>query len=198
MSVPRSTPNHTLLKCMCPCKTSNWIRLPYISPGIISTVHGIGSNVTLSHGLLISNRPSYVGSKVVQNYPHVNLKQGPLTLSTNANARILKIHGLMTFVCKHALTLYSENQKSSNAQPLKSWLYWTPHVCMFYRSTVLKYSDEALRLAQRLLGCISESLGEETTYVQEALGEPSQNILMNYYCPCPQPELALGLMVSPS
>ena len=67
------------------------------------------------------------------------------------------------------------------------------YVSMFCRSTILKYSDETMKLAQRLLGCISESLGEETSYVQESLGEPSQNIVMNYYCPCPQPELALAL-----
>lgn len=69
---------------------------------------------------------------------------------------------------------------------------------MFCRSTVLKYSEEIEKLAQRLLGCISESLGEETKYVPEVLGELSQNVVMNYYSPCPQPELALGIMVSPN
>jgi hypothetical protein len=32
------------------------------------------------------------------NYPHVNLKLGPMTLLINENTRILKSHGLIAFV----------------------------------------------------------------------------------------------------
>jgi isopenicillin N synthase-like dioxygenase len=48
-------------------------------------------------------------------------------------------------------------------------------------------------LAQRLLSLISESLGLKPTYIQEVIGEPYQNISLNFYPPCPQPDLTLGL-----
>ncbi|KAH6559576.1 hypothetical protein KP509_1Z003300 [Ceratopteris richardii] len=48
-------------------------------------------------------------------------------------------------------------------------------------------------LAQRLLSLISESLGLKPSYIQNAIGEPYQNISLNYYPPCPEPELTLGL-----
>ena len=48
-------------------------------------------------------------------------------------------------------------------------------------------------LAKRLLSLISESLGLKSSYIQEAIGEPYQNISLNFYPPCPEPELTLGL-----
>lgn len=48
-------------------------------------------------------------------------------------------------------------------------------------------------LAQRLLELISESLGLRSSYIIDAIGEPYQNVSLNYYPPCPQPELTLGL-----
>lgn len=58
-----------------------------------------------------------------------------------------------------------------------------------------EFSDETCKLAQRLLGFISESLGLQTQYLVDAIGEPAQNIVINYYPPCPQPHLTLGLQV---
>lgn len=63
------------------------------------------------------------------------------------------------------------------------------------RSTIEEYSDENCKLAQRILSCISESLGLPPQFLVEAVGEPSQNIVINYYPPCPQPDLTLGLQV---
>ncbi|KAK3003652.1 hypothetical protein RJ639_018694 [Escallonia herrerae] len=48
-------------------------------------------------------------------------------------------------------------------------------------------------LAQKLLGLISESLGLPSSCIVEAGGEFYQNISINYYPPCPQPDLTLGL-----
>ena len=41
---------------------------------------------------------------VVQNYPHMNLKWKPVTLSTSEDSRILKSHGLRLSL-EHALNL---------------------------------------------------------------------------------------------
>ncbi|MCO5608753.1 hypothetical protein L7F22_062968 [Adiantum nelumboides] len=59
--------------------------------------------------------------------------------------------------------------------------------------TIKGYSEHMKLLAQRLLSLISESLGLKPSYIQNAIGEPYQNISLNYYPPCPQPELTLGL-----
>ncbi|KAI5083376.1 hypothetical protein GOP47_0003119 [Adiantum capillus-veneris] len=62
-----------------------------------------------------------------------------------------------------------------------------------YRQTIKEYSEHMKLLAQRLLSLISESLGLKPSYIQDAIGELYQNISLNYYPPCPQPELTLGL-----
>ncbi|GAB4848221.1 hypothetical protein Ancab_002888 [Ancistrocladus abbreviatus] len=48
-------------------------------------------------------------------------------------------------------------------------------------------------LAQKLLALISESLGAQSSCIEETVGEIYQNITVSYYPPCPQPELTLGL-----
>jgi hypothetical protein len=60
---------------------------------------------------------------------------------------------------------------------------------------VEEYSHETNKLARRLLRLISESLGLEPSVIEDAIGDPSQNITINYYPPCPQPHLTLGLQV---
>ncbi|KAL2650244.1 hypothetical protein R1flu_018372 [Riccia fluitans] len=62
-----------------------------------------------------------------------------------------------------------------------------------FRETVLEYSEQMKLLAEMILGLISESLGLPPSHLREGLGEPSQNVSVNYYPPCPQPELTLGL-----
>ncbi|KAG6541642.1 hypothetical protein Mapa_016907 [Marchantia paleacea] len=62
-----------------------------------------------------------------------------------------------------------------------------------FRESVVQYSDQMKWLAERILELISESLGLPATYFKEALGEPSQNVSVNYYPVCPQPDLTLGL-----
>ncbi|XP_010449808.1 PREDICTED: leucoanthocyanidin dioxygenase [Camelina sativa] len=62
-----------------------------------------------------------------------------------------------------------------------------------YRQVVGEYGDEMKKLAQMLLGMISESLGLPCSSIEEAVGEIYQNITVSYSPPCPQPELTLGL-----
>lgn len=56
-----------------------------------------------------------------------------------------------------------------------------------------EYSDHMKVLAQKILGLISESLGLQSSCIEESVGEFYQNITVSYYPPCPQPELTLGL-----
>lgn len=45
----------------------------------------------------------------------------------------------------------------------------------------------------KLLEAISESLGLEKGYMDKALSKQAQHMAINYYPPCPQPELTYGL-----
>jgi hypothetical protein len=61
------------------------------------------------------------------------------------------------------------------------------------RQVVGTYSKEARALALRLLEAISESLGLERSHMVKAMGRHAQHMALNYYPPCPQPELTYGL-----
>lgn len=52
---------------------------------------------------------------------------------------------------------------------------------------------ETRQLGLRLEEAISESLGLEKEYINKSLGEEGQHMAINYYPPCPQPELTFGL-----
>ncbi|KAK3006693.1 hypothetical protein RJ639_017587 [Escallonia herrerae] len=69
----------------------------------------------------------------------------------------------------------------------------SPFLQLTNREVVVEYSDHMKGLAQKLLGLISESLGLPSSCIEEAVGEFYQNISINYYPPCPQPDLTLGL-----
>ncbi|KAG5539362.1 hypothetical protein RHGRI_019796 [Rhododendron griersonianum] len=58
---------------------------------------------------------------------------------------------------------------------------------------VAEYCTSVRGLTLRLLGAISESLGLDRDYVSGQLGSHGQHMAMNYYPPCPEPELTYGL-----
>jgi isopenicillin N synthase-like dioxygenase len=85
------------------------------------------------------------------------------------------------YIDHHTLPLSRRNPSRWPSDP--------PH----YRSSMEEFSDETCKLARRILGHISESLGLPTQFLEDAVGEPAQNIVINYYPTCPQPQLTLGL-----
>jgi isopenicillin N synthase-like dioxygenase len=64
-----------------------------------------------------------------------------------------------------------------------------------FREVVEEFSKETRRIIHELLKGISESLGLEPTYANEAMNTESgfQQFAANLYPPCPNPESAIGL-----
>ncbi|KAH6827137.1 hypothetical protein C2S53_014629 [Perilla frutescens var. hirtella] len=62
-----------------------------------------------------------------------------------------------------------------------------------YRNVAREYLDEVRQMAMKIVGAISESLGLESRYIEECLGEGVQILAANYYPPCPEPHKTLGL-----
>lgn len=66
------------------------------------------------------------------------------------------------------------------------FLFWN-------REDVAEYCTSIRRLVLRLLEAISESLGLDRDYMDKAMGQHGQHMALNYYPPCPEPELTYGL-----
>lgn len=80
----------------------------------------------------------------------------------------------------------------TSCSPALNVQHWSTKPVQF-RETLSKYSEEMIKLAKTLLELISESLGVEADAIQKRCGEGEQKVLMNYYPPCPRPDLTLGL-----
>lgn len=62
------------------------------------------------------------------------------------------------------------------------------------RPAMEEYSEEMRRFTQRLSRLLSENLNLPPELMEEVYGSfPSQVVRLNYYPPCPQPELVMGL-----
>ncbi|XP_059630429.1 protein SRG1-like [Cornus florida] len=62
-----------------------------------------------------------------------------------------------------------------------------------FSDTIEEYSSEIRKLGQKLLKFIATSLGLKQDMFEEMFGEAVQAVRMNYYPPCPRPDLVLGL-----
>ncbi|KAJ7555801.1 hypothetical protein O6H91_05G055700 [Diphasiastrum complanatum] len=62
-----------------------------------------------------------------------------------------------------------------------------------YREVMDAYAKELQKLISLLLALFSENLGLPSTYLEEAFGEFSLAFRVNYYPPCPQPNLVMGI-----
>ncbi|CAK7357499.1 unnamed protein product [Dovyalis caffra] len=77
--------------------------------------------------------------------------------------------------------------------PLEDYIHEWPSNPPSFRKDVGEYCISVRGLVLRLLEAISESLGLEKDNIDKKLGKHGQHMAMNYYPPCPQPELTYGL-----
>jgi isopenicillin N synthase-like dioxygenase len=63
-----------------------------------------------------------------------------------------------------------------------------------YRETLEEYCEEQDKLMSRISELISEGLGLRTSYLNDYFtGKYQQQMQVNYYPPCPQPDVTMGL-----
>jgi len=103
-----------------------------------------------------------------------------IRLSTSFNVRTEKVSNWRDFLRLHCY-------------PLQSFVDQWPSNPPSFRQVVGTYATEARALALRLLEAISESLGLDRSHMVTAMGRQAQHMAVNYYPPCPQPELTYGL-----
>ncbi|XP_073131149.1 flavanone 3-dioxygenase 3 [Henckelia pumila] len=77
------------------------------------------------------------------------------------------------------------------ANPLPYWIGLWPQNPPLYREKIGEYVVEIQKLALKLMGAITESLGLGPTYLSSKLNEGMQVMSLNCYPPCPQPQHSL-------
>ncbi|KAM6552268.1 hypothetical protein CsatB_002076 [Cannabis sativa] len=68
-----------------------------------------------------------------------------------------------------------------------------PKLPLPFRETIEAYSIELENIAKKVLDLMGKALGMKPNEMSELFGEGWQTMRMNYYPPCPQPELVIGL-----
>ncbi|KDP21186.1 hypothetical protein JCGZ_21657 [Jatropha curcas] len=68
-----------------------------------------------------------------------------------------------------------------------------PQLPLPFRDTLEAYSREIKDLAMTILKFMARALGMEPEEMKQQFEEGCQKVRMNYYPPCPQPELVMGL-----
>lgn len=101
-------------------------------------------------------------------------------LSTSFNVREEKVHNWRDYLRLHCY-------------PLEDYLPDWPSKPFLFREVASTYCREVRMLGFRLLRLISLSLGLEEDYINRVLGDQEQHMAINYYPPCPQPDLTYGL-----
>ncbi|XVE72951.1 hypothetical protein DITRI_Ditri11bG0078700 [Diplodiscus trichospermus] len=76
--------------------------------------------------------------------------------------------------------------------PLEECIKFWPEKPTAYREVVSAYSIEAKKLGSRILELLCEGLGIDSGYFEDKLSEDLQ-LSVNYYPPCPNPSLTLGI-----
>ncbi|GER33436.1 2-oxoglutarate (2OG) and Fe(II)-dependent oxygenase superfamily protein [Striga asiatica] len=103
-----------------------------------------------------------------------------MRLSTSSNFLKEKVHNWRDYLRLHCYPL--ENH-------VKDW----PNNPPSFKDIVGNYCVEIRQLGLRLQEAISESLGLNKDYINNMLGQQGQHMAINYYPPCPEPELTYGL-----
>ncbi|MED6112427.1 Protein DMR6-LIKE OXYGENASE 1, partial [Stylosanthes scabra] len=101
-------------------------------------------------------------------------------LSTSFNVKTEKVANWRDFLRLHC-------------HPLEDYIQEWPTNPPSFREDVAEYSKHMRKLSLKLLEAISESLGMERDYISKALGKHGQHMAINYYPPCPEPDLTYGL-----
>lgn len=101
-------------------------------------------------------------------------------LSTSFNVKTEKVSNWRDFLRLHC-------------HPVEDYIQEWPSNPPSFREDVAEYSRKMRGLSLELLEAISESLGLEREYIEKALGKQAQHMAINYYPPCPEPELTYGL-----
>ncbi|XP_031393856.1 protein SRG1-like [Punica granatum] len=71
--------------------------------------------------------------------------------------------------------------------------YLFPKLPQPFRDILETYSAETKNLAVKILHQMAKALGMEAKQINELFDEGCQGIRMNYYPPCPRPDLVMGL-----
>ncbi|XXG77556.1 hypothetical protein AAC387_Pa08g1689 [Persea americana] len=105
-----------------------------------------------------------------------------MRLSTSSNIRKEKVHNWRDYLRLHC-------------HPLEEFVNDWPSTPSSFKDVVSTYCKEVRELGLKLLGVISESLGLEREYIEKVLlgDEQGQHMAINYYPPCPEPDLTYGL-----
>lgn len=103
-----------------------------------------------------------------------------MRLSTSFNVNKEKVHNWRDYLRLHCY-------------PLEKYVPEWPSNPSSFKDVVSNYSKEVRALGYRIEELISESLGLESPRVPRVLGDQGQHMAVNFYPPCPEPELTYGL-----
>lgn len=101
-------------------------------------------------------------------------------LSTSFNVGTEKVSNWRDFLRLHCL-------------PIEEFINEWPLSPVSFREVTAEYATSVRALVLILLEAISESLGLAKDRVSNTLGKHGQHMALNYYPPCPQPDLTFGL-----
>ncbi|OVA19915.1 Oxoglutarate/iron-dependent dioxygenase [Macleaya cordata] len=101
-------------------------------------------------------------------------------LSTSFNVKTEKVANWRDFLRLHCY-------------PLEDYVHEWPTNPPSFRDDVAEYCTSVRGLVLRLLEAISESLGLRRDYIDKVFNKHGQHMAINYYPPCPEPELTYGL-----
>ncbi|KAL9372001.1 hypothetical protein Peur_034245 [Populus x canadensis] len=103
-----------------------------------------------------------------------------MRLSTSFNVNKEKVHNWRDYLRLHCY-------------PLDKYAPEWPSKPPPFKDIVSSYCIQVRELGFRIQELISESLGLEKDHVKNVLGEQGQHMAVNFYPPCPEPELTFGL-----
>ncbi|KAA8540098.1 hypothetical protein F0562_026790 [Nyssa sinensis] len=103
-----------------------------------------------------------------------------MRLSTSFNVKKETVHNWRDYLRLHCY-------------PLEQYVPEWPSNPSSFKDIVSNYCKEVRQLGFRLQEAISESLGVDKEHIKTVLGEQGQHMAINYYPPCPEPELTYGL-----